>query len=130
MSRILALHPPYNGLTSIVNVVDHVGPGAANKPDDVRVIQRLLQLCAQRAAAATGVSVPQITGRFDGVTGFWIYHAQAYYKRPTIDGVVSPARGSHYGPGGGVWTIVTLNEYAKKNSPNEYAAFVAECAKP
>ena len=44
-----------------------------------------------------------------------------------VDGIVSPAHGTHYGPGGGIWTIVMLNDQAKVHSPGEYAAYLAEC---
>jgi hypothetical protein len=76
------------------------------------------------------IGVPQLTGQFDAATGFWIFHVQHSLKRQIggqiVDGVVSPAHGSHYAPGGGIWTIVILNEFAKKNSSAEYATFLAE----
>jgi hypothetical protein len=126
MGRILALNPPYNGMSSIVNVLGRVGPGEPNNPDDVRVVQRLLQLASRGGAAAISFGVPQVTGHFDATTGFWIYQTQNFFRGQKVDGVVSPAHGAHYAPGGGVWTIVLFNEYAKMYSPAEYATFLAQ----
>jgi hypothetical protein len=128
MGRILALNPPYNGMSTIVNVLGRVGPGEPNNPDDVRVVQRLLQLASRGGAVATSIGVPQLTGHFDAATGFWIYHTQNFFRGQKVDGVVSPAHGAHYAPGGGVWTIVLFNQYAKMYSPAEYATFLAQSA--
>ena len=132
MVRTLALNPPYNGMSTIVNVLARVGPREANQPDDVRVVQRLLQMCSRGQAFSANVGVAQPTGHFDAVTGFWIFHVQNRIKQQIapsqiVDGVVSPAHGTHYAPGGGIWTIVMLNDTAKFNSPTEYAAFLTEC---
>jgi hypothetical protein len=70
--------------------------------------------------------VPQVTGHFDAATGFWIYHAQHFYRNMTVDGVVSPAHGAQYSTGGSIWAIVYFNEIAKKNSPQDYATFLAQ----
>ena len=129
MARKLALNPPYNGMSTIVNVLGRVGPGEPNNPDDVRVVQRLLQMCSRGKAFAGSIGVPQPTGHFDAATGFWIFYVQSSFKRQVVDGVVSPAHGTHYAPGGGIWTIVQLNESAKSNSPAEYAAYLAECTR-
>lgn len=127
MARILTLNPPFNGLSSVVNVLGRVGPGESNNPDDVRVVQRLLEMCSRGKATAGNIGYPQSTGHFDAATGFWIYHVQNKLRRQIVDGVVSPAHGAHYAPGGGVWTIVLFNYFAKDNCPADYAAF---CAKP
>ncbi len=126
MARILALNPPYNGMSTIVNVLGRVGPGEPNNPDDVRVVQRLMQMGSRGRSASASIGVPQVTGHFDAVTGFWIYHTQAFFRGQTVDGVVSPARGAHYAPGGGIWTIVLFNEFAKRYSAAEYATFLAQ----
>ena len=126
MARILALNPPYNGMSTIVNVLGRVGPGEANNPDDVRVVQRLMQMGARGKAAATSFGTPQVTGHFDAVTGFWIYRIQHLLKNRTVDGVVSPAHGSQYAAGGSIWTIVVLNDLAKGDSPQDYASFLAQ----
>ena len=128
MGRILALNPPYNGMSSIVNVLGRVGPGEANNPDDVRVVQRLLQLASRGGGPAVSLGIPQPNGHFDAVTGFWIYHTQNFFRGQKVDGVVSPAHGAHYAPGGGVWTIVLFNEFAKRYSAAEYATFLAQSA--
>ena len=126
MARILALNPPFNGMSMIVNVLGRVGPSEPNSPDDVRVVQRLLQMASRGKAFAASIGVPQATGRFDAVTGFWIFDVQASFKHQIVDGVVSPAHGTHYAPTGGIWTIVLFNDFAKRTSPAEYAALLAE----
>ena len=73
MGRILTLNPPYEGMSAIVNVLGRVGPDEPNNADDVRVVQQLLQMSARGKAIAGSVGVPQLTGRFDAATGFWIF---------------------------------------------------------
>lgn len=129
MSRILALNPPYNGLSTIVNVLKRVGPGEVNDAADVRVVQRLIQMGAKGASAAvSSVGLPSVTGMFDAVTGFWIYHCQRLQKGlhplQVIDGIVSPAHGVSYATNAR-WTIVLLNSFARVHSPVELNAFVS-----
>jgi len=126
MGRILALNPPFSGMSTIVNVLGRVGPGEPNNPDDVRVVQRLMQMAGRGRAASASIGVPQVTGHFDAATGFWIYHTQRINRNLTVDGVVSPAHGAHYAPGGNVWAIVMFNEFAKSNAPQDYATFLAQ----
>ncbi len=126
MGRILALNPPYSGMSAIVNVLARVGPGEPNNPDDVRVVQNLMQMGARGKAPAASIGVPQVTGHFDAATGFWIYHAQRLYRNLAVDGVVSPAHGTHYAPGGSIWAIVIFNDLARSTCPQEYAAFLAQ----
>jgi len=121
-------------MSMIVNVLGRVGSREPNNPDDVRVVQRLLQMCSRGKAFSSSVGAAQPTGHFDAVTGFWIFWVQERTRAlishsQIVDGVVSPAHGTHYAPGGGIWTIVMLNENAKLNSPAEYAAYLAECMK-
>jgi hypothetical protein len=134
MARILALNPPYNGMSTIVNVLGRVGSREQNSPDDVRVVQRLLQMCSRGQAFSSSVGAAQPTGHFDAVTGFWIFWVQDRVRAlishsQIVDGVVSPAHGTHYSPGGGIWTIVQLNESAKSNSATDYAAYLDECTR-
>jgi len=128
MGRLLALNPPYNGMSTIVNVLGRVGPGEQNNPDDVRVVQRLLQLASRGGGPAISLGIPQVNGNFDAITGFWIFRTQAFFRGQVVDGVLSPAHDAHYAPCGGVWTIVLFNEYAKKYSAAEYATFLAQSA--
>jgi hypothetical protein len=129
MSRILALNPVVEGMSTIVNVLKRVGPGEANDTADVRVVQRLIQMAARGASAETrSVGFPSVTGKYDAVTGFWIYHLQRA-QRPLhplqiIDGIVSPAHGAGYASNAR-WTIVLLNLFAKRHSPSEFSALVA-----
>ena len=131
MARILNLSPPYQGMSSVVNVNQRVGPDENNNSDDVRVIQRLLQLASKGAGPrAASIGVPQVSGNFDAATGFWIYYTQDWLKGhgnsgQVVDGVVSPAHGSAYGPKA-IWTIVLFNHFAKLHSPAEYPAFLAQ----
>jgi hypothetical protein len=128
MGRILTLNPPYNGMSAIVNVLARVGPGETNNTEDVKVVQRLMQMGARGKAPAASIGVPQVTGHFDAATGFWIYHAQRLYRNLTVDGIVSPAHGAHYAPGGSIWAIVIFNDIAKSTCPQDYAAFMAQSA--
>lgn len=131
MPQILALNPPYNGMSTIVNVRGRVGPAEANNSDDVLVVQRLLQMSSRGGAFSNKVGPAQPTGHYDSVTGFWIFWVQDRVKNlithsQIVDGIVSPAHGSHYSPGGGVWTIVVLNAQAKLHAPAEYATYLAQ----
>jgi hypothetical protein len=131
MGRILALNPPFNGMSAIVNVAGRVGPREQNNPDDVRVVQRLLQMCSRGQAFSTSAGVAQVTGHFDAVTGFWIFNVQERIRATMVpsqivDGIVSPAHGARYG--GGIWTIVMLNSVAKANSPGDYSTYLAQSA--
>ncbi len=128
--RVLHANPPIQGVSTVLNVLQRVGPGEPNQAADVRLLQRLLQLAEGAAADRSGIAVPAVTGRFDAATGFWIFRQQVAAKRVLpgciVDGVVSPARGSlTYGPRGEPWTIVLLNLFAKKAQPGPYAALVA-----
>lgn len=133
MARLLPLNPPYNGMSMIVNVQARVGPTEQNTSEDVLVVQRLLQMASRGQAFSAQVGAANPTGHFDSVTGFWIFRVQERVKAliarsQIVDGIVSPAHGTHYAPGGGIWTIVVLNDQAKLHSPQEYAAYIAECS--
>ena len=65
MGRMLALNPPYNGMSMIVNVLGRVGPSEPNNPADVRVVQRLLQMASRGGAFSAQVGAAQPTGHFD-----------------------------------------------------------------
>ncbi len=115
------------GQSSVINVLQHVGPNQSNNSDDVKVVQELLQMIAKGSGWVATVGVPNVTGQFDSCTGFWIYHAQYIHKQrghvnQIIDGVVSPAHGTTYAPGA-TWTILAFNQIAWKADPRSYAAF-------
>lgn len=126
MARILALNPPFRGMSTIVNVLQRVGPEEPNDMADVRVVQRLIAM-AGRGSRASRIGLPAVTGSFDAATGFWIYHLQNVQRRShpqqIVDGIVSPARGATYA-GNDHWAIVMLNSLAKDKNPVEYAAFL------
>ena len=128
MSRILALNPPFHGLSTIVNVLKRVGPNEANDAADVRVVQRLLQMAAKGSTPPVrGIGLPSVTGTYDAATGFWIFYLQKYQKAhhplQIIDGIVSPAHGASFASNTH-WAIVVLNFLAKDHSPSEFSAFV------
>ena len=115
------------GQSSIINVLQHVGPNQPNYLDDVKVVQELIQLVAKGSEGVAAIGVPNVTGRFDACTGFWIYHAQYVHKKrghshQVIDGIVSPAHGTTYAPGA-TWTIMAFNSLAWKADPRGYAQF-------
>ncbi|MGB6941687.1 MAG: hypothetical protein WBE37_04790 [Bryobacteraceae bacterium] len=126
-SRILTLNPPVDGLSAIVNVLGRVGPGEANAADDVRAVQRLIQIAGKTKQVATGIGLPNCTGHFDAATGFWIYQLQHFqigrHPHQIVDGIISPAHGATYAAGT-YWAIVLLNSFAKANNPTEFAAFL------
>ena len=126
MSRILSLSPPLNGMSSIVNVLQRVGPDERNDIADVRVVQRLMAMGGR--GTASRIALPAASGIFDAPTGFWIYHLQNFQRRShpqqIVDGIVSPARGASYA-GHDHWAIVILNGLARDNAGVEYAAFLS-----
>jgi hypothetical protein len=115
-------------MSSIVNVLNRVGPEEANDSADVRVVQRLMQMAGRGSPVGSRIGMPTPHGKFDAVTGFWIYHLQnaqrSRHPGQVVDGIVSPAHGSAYGPGTH-WTVVILNALAKDNSASDYAAFLS-----
>ena len=128
MSRVLTLNPPFRGLTTAINVLSHVGTKQTNNLDDVKVVQKLLQLCSKGSDFASEIGLPAISGKFDAATGFWIYRFQDLDRRKmpsnVIDGTISPARGGSYG--GGTWTIISMNLFAKERDPQGFADFIAK----
>jgi hypothetical protein len=124
--RILELSAPYYGLPRIVNVLAPVGFHERNDPDDVRVVQNLLHAITLKKGWAGSIGIPQVTGRYDALTGFWIFNWQAMTQGDDvqIDGVVSPAqKGAYYGKT--AWLIVRMNQAASAINPTVYQRFVA-----
>jgi hypothetical protein len=85
---------------------------APNVSHDVEVVQRLLAIAARSYAATNSFGLPQPTGKFDPVTGFYIFTFQERQHRrghtaKVVDGVASPAKATSYG--GSWWTIVEFN---------------------
>ncbi len=128
MPSVVPLNPPQPGLDRILNVSQKVGPDAdcPNQPDDVEAVQRLIGIAASEFAGKHGFGVPQPTGKFDPLTGFYIYHMQTTHNRhhpgATIDGCITPARGVSYG--GGVFTIVHFNNIAKSKNKAAWEALI------
>ena len=126
MAFRMDLTPPFFGLNRILNVSSKVGPTAdcSNNSNDVELVQRLLALMipGTPSLAALGFGLPAPTGRFDALTGFYIFQTQAsvrnlpFGRGEIVDGCVSRARGASYGQQG-FWTIVVLNLNAKEKNP-------------
>ena len=125
---ILILNPPFHGLSSIVNVVSKVGPNEVNSSDDVKVVQRLIQIIGSGGGVVAKIGIPAVTGNFDAATGFWIYHIQFTQRRShpnqIVDGIVSPARGASYA-GNNHWAIVLFSAMAKDTNSTQFAKFLA-----
>lgn len=134
MARLQPINPPFQGISVIVNVNNRVGPKETNSPDDVKVVQRLLQMAGKGQVFSSEVGLPAVTGRFDAVTGFWIFRIQSVRKRSSpnqiVDGVASPAQAAGAYSPGSPWMIVILNSLAKEHDPAGYAAFVAGGGEP
>lgn len=124
MAFRMDLTPPFFGLNRILNVSKKVGPNldCSNDSNDVELVQRLFGLIVPGSGALNplGFGVPAPTGKFDALTGFYIYHSQAtihHVKSASaeiVDGCISVAKSSSsYGPRG-PWTIVILNIEAKR----------------
>jgi hypothetical protein len=104
------------GMSFLWNVSKHVGPHVSNPnlATDVELVQfflsELVKAGALGAKAQSGAKAPpvRVTGRFDAVTGFWIFYAQkGGAETALVDGIVSPARGVDYGAG--MWAIAKMN---------------------
>jgi len=125
--RVLSLNTPYEGLTQIANVLAPVGPIAPNNPDDVKVVQNLLHGLTMTRLIGSFVTVPQVTGKFDATTGFWIFYWQSVWAGrhgTAVDGTVSPAQGGAM-YGGHIWFIAKLNAAANKANPTVYKRFIS-----
>jgi len=129
MAFVMTLSPPYRGMDRILNVRQKVGPDSdcINDHDDVTAVQRLIALVARDFQAQHGFGLPQPSGRFDAVTGFYIYRLQVKNEHAagrTIDGAVSPARGASYGAE--IWSIVHFNWLGYTNYRTEWEALLSE----
>jgi hypothetical protein len=108
MAQRLKLGQNPAGLTFIYNVSQKVGYKQSNLPEDVQLVQFLLREISRGRPDLHLLGLPNVTGRFDSVTGFYVYLWQHYAHRPVIDGVVSPAHGLTY-TASAAWVIVDLN---------------------
>jgi hypothetical protein len=125
-ARILHLASPFEGLTKIVNVFFPVGPHQPNQAEDVRVVQNLMHAVALFSAGRAGISAPEVNGRFDAVTGFWIFYLQSTLRAGhigVVDGIVSPARGGAYF-GATPSFIAHLNGAAHRANPAVFQSFL------
>lgn len=114
------------GLTYIYNVTHHVGCNAdkcPNQADDVALVQFFLKETMPKVAPLNSQwGLPKVTGQFDAVTGFWIYHSQN--GKPGMDGIVSPAKGVVYGAD--AWLIAKLNYHFKMHFPERFDRLAEE----
>jgi len=126
MAYKLMLKTPVDGMSFIWNVSSHVGCKATcqNKPTDVELVKFLLREVNQRepfVKLTQACKVPPVTlnSTFDAVLGFWIY-ANQDFPNTVVDGIVSPAKGEFYQPGG-VWLITFWNARLHKLAPDVWA---------
>jgi hypothetical protein len=128
-NRVIPLPQPFDGLVNIVNVFNPVGPGQINAPEDVKVVQNLLHAIALSQAGRAGITAPQVTGRFDAPTGFWIFYLQSTLRTGgagVVDGIVSPARGGAFF-GATPFFIVHLNAAAYRANRSTFERFMNAC---
>ncbi|HWB13095.1 MAG TPA: hypothetical protein VG826_27975 [Pirellulales bacterium] len=115
-------------LPFIYSVSAHVGPGQANQPDDVELVQFLMAETLKRQTSSNlriRSPVPQVTRAFDLMTGFWIYELENVLVSKLegqLDGIVSPVRGHrlHFAEGK-YWLIAALNLQIKLVAPTVFA---------
>jgi len=119
MAHIVVPHPAIPGLDRYLNVDSKVGPGCPNIPSDVQAVQSILSLLVKASHSSTGLTpLLEINGRFDTVTGFFIFLAQVnmHRRNPSgfkVDGCISAAGHNYYYGSGGIFSIVELNMAAK-----------------
>lgn len=123
MAARLRLNPAQSGLSHIYNVTLHVGgtKSCSNLHDDVMLVQFFLRELVPKFGSDRKVQeLPALSGKFDGLTGFWIYHWQNSGEGSTeIDGVISPAKGLTYSSSK-AWVIAQLNFSYKKVFPDRF----------
>ena len=113
MPFVVKLKAKFFDIDKFLNIDQKVGdtPICTNLQADVTVTQKLIAL-----ANATGkFPSPSANGKFDAVTGYFIYHIQMRQQQKTpsakVDGIITPAiHSANYG--GGLWTIMILNNIA------------------
>lgn len=119
---------PTGGMPFIWNVSQHVGCRSENpnQATDVELVQFFLRETIKvrdlGAKAASGAFTPsfELDGKYTSALGFWIFYSQlGGAAAATIDGIVSPAKGTSYGTG--AWAIAKMNYHYKKIFPNEWA---------
>lgn len=134
MAHIARLTHPESGLSEFINVDAKVGRAKPNHPADVEAVQRLIAIIVG-ASNVGELGIPSPTGRFDAVTGYYIYDIQAnarHYARNTIvDGVVTPVpRGQSTYGGIGVYCILHMNAIAKDTNPAAFADLLSRYQRP
>jgi len=121
MAERLQLGPNSLGLSFIYNVSGRVGFKQPNAPDDVQLVQFFLREEMKTRADLIPLGIPTLSGKFDAVTGFYLYLWQNKANRSVVDGIVSPAHGVQYGAAASsVWLIVDLNNVLKTINPTGF----------
>jgi hypothetical protein len=132
MAYKLVLPGSPDGLPFIWNISQHVGCyQCPNLPTDVELVQFMLKGLVDAGQlgheGVTGLRTPPLAtgGSFNAVLGFWIFYLQTGGKSSaTVDGIMSPAKGTSYG--GGVWAITKLNHVYKECFPAQWANLSAD----
>ncbi len=115
MAYKLNLTTPYNGMSYIWNVSNHVGDARScmNASTDVDLVKILIAEWIRVVQPTCHPSCREefrINGQMDVHTAYWIHAANAQHSRRyefAEEGTISPARGSSFG--GDTWSIVKLN---------------------
>jgi hypothetical protein len=111
----------------IFNVDAPVGQGGTNALEDVYLVQFLILKAAERATRVgpdlkTRMLRVPLSGKADDATIDGIKAVQEQVQKTfpgaVVDGRVSPALGVNYG--GGIWTIVTLNDSVREYYPERW----------
>ena len=109
-------------MSFIYNITSHVGGQRTcpNQADDVMLAQFFMrEVVAKIAPDRTVRELPQVNGKMDAITAFWIYHCQNVEGGSMqIDGIMSPAKGLTYGSR--AWLISVLNFHYKKYFPDKF----------
>ena len=121
MAHRLKLGQNPTGLTFLYNVSQKVGYKQPNLTDDVQLVQFFLRELLRSRPDLQQLGLPQLTGRFDAVTGFYVYLWEHFAHRPVIDGIVSPAHGLNYSPHA-AWVITDMNASYRNFSKQGFEA--------
>lgn len=110
-------------LPFIWNVSSHVGhlDTCQNRRTDVELLQFMLSEMFHQFPHTNGAAMePQVrpNGKYDAALGFWIFRAQD--QNQNRDGIVSPAKGTHFAAGHG-WVIAKINYHFKNTFPDRWA---------
>ncbi|MBS1828841.1 MAG: hypothetical protein JST93_26295 [Acidobacteria bacterium] len=126
MPHLSRLSPPVEGISEYINIDAKVGRDCANRSGDVEIIQRLVAIIARNS----DMGIPFPTGRFDAITGYYIFAIQLSARRnlpgTVIDGAISPVPAGqlHY-RSHGTYCLLHINAIAQETNPAAYAELIS-----